>query len=94
MLRRAAAAGYGIFLFGRYRGRGAGEDRSRPTTPLPVGGPVIVGSGLTIAGATFCPRLPWLPYFTTMGAPVAIGMVVVVLISVRAQIALRCLFPG
>ena len=41
--------------------------------------PVIVGSGLTIAGATFCLSFARLPYFTTMGAPVAIGMVVVVL---------------
>jgi RND superfamily putative drug exporter len=40
--------------------------------------PVIVGSGLTIAGATYCLSFARLPYFSTMGAPVAIGMVVVV----------------
>jgi RND superfamily putative drug exporter len=37
-----------------------------------------VGSGLTIAGATYCLSFARLPYFSTMGAPVAIGMVVVV----------------
>ncbi len=44
--------------------------------------PVIVGSGLTIAGATYCLSFARLPYFTTMGAPVAIGMIVVVAIAV------------
>ncbi|MGC2713074.1 MAG: MMPL family transporter, partial [Pseudolabrys sp.] len=44
--------------------------------------PVIVGSGLTIAGATYCLSFARLPYFSTMGAPVAIGMVVVVAIAV------------
>ena len=37
-----------------------------------------MGSGLTIAGATYCLSFARLPYFTTMGAPVAIGMIVVV----------------
>jgi putative drug exporter of the RND superfamily len=41
-----------------------------------------VGSGLTIAGATYCLSFTRLPYFATMGAPVAIGMVVVVAIAV------------
>ena len=40
------------------------------------------GSGLTIAGATYCLSFARLPYFTTMGAPVAIGMIVVVAIAV------------
>jgi hypothetical protein len=50
-----AATDYGIFIFGRYReARGAGEDRETAyyTTFRSVT-PVIVGSGLTIAGATF-----------------------------------------
>ena len=37
-----------------------------------------MGSGLTIAGATYCLSFARLPYFSTMGAPVAIGMIVVV----------------
>src|SRR5882757_4919441 len=80
MLAIAAATDYGIFIFGRYReARGAGEDRETAyyTTFRSVG-PVIVGSGLTIAGATYCLSFARLPYFTTMGAPVAIGMLVLV----------------
>jgi RND superfamily putative drug exporter len=40
---------------------------------------VVLGSGLTIAGATYCLSFARLPWFNTMGAPVAIGMLVVVL---------------
>jgi RND superfamily putative drug exporter len=80
MLAIAAATDYGIFIFGRYReARGMGEDRdSAYYTTFKSVAPVIVGSGLTIAGATFCLSFSRLPYFSTMGAPVAIGMVVVV----------------
>ncbi|WP_029114471.1 RND family transporter [Mycobacterium sp. URHB0044] len=84
MLAIAAATDYGIFVFGRYReARGMGEDRDAAyyTTFRSVA-PVIVGSGLTIAGATYCLSFARLPYFSTMGAPVAIGMIVVVAIAV------------
>ena len=84
MLAIAAATDYGIFLFGRYReARGMGEDRDTAyyTTFRSVS-PVIVGSGLTIAGATYCLSFARLPYFATMGEPVAIGMIVVVAIAV------------
>ena len=80
MLGIAAATDYGIFIFGRYReARSAGQDRDTAyyTTFRSVS-PVIVGSGLTIAGATYCLSFARLPYFSTMGAPVAIGMIVVV----------------
>jgi putative drug exporter of the RND superfamily len=80
MLAIAAATDYGIFIFGRYReARGSGLDRDDAyyTTFRSVA-PVIIGSGLTIAGATYCLSFCRLPYFATMGAPVAIGMVVVV----------------
>jgi RND superfamily putative drug exporter len=40
---------------------------------------VVLGSGLTIAGATFCLSFTNLPYFQTLGVPLAIGMVVCVL---------------
>ncbi|CDO06013.1 MMPL family transporter [Mycolicibacterium cosmeticum] len=83
MLAIAAATDYGIFIFGRYReDRGLGLDRddSYYATFKSVA-PVIVGSGLTIAGATYCLSFCRLPYFSTMGAPVAIGMVVVVVIA-------------
>ena len=39
---------------------------------------VILGSGLTIAGATFCLHFTRLPYFQTLGIPLAIGMLVAV----------------
>jgi RND superfamily putative drug exporter len=84
MLAIAAATDYGIFIFGRYReARGMGEDRDTAYyTTFKSVAPVIVGSGLTIAGATYCLSFARLPYFSTMGAPVAIGMIVVVAIAV------------
>ncbi|RDH79665.1 MMPL family transporter [Mycolicibacterium moriokaense] len=84
MLAIAAATDYGIFIFGRYReARASGLDRDDAyyTTFRSVA-PVIIGSGLTIAGATYCLSFARLPYFSTMGAPVAIGMVVVVAAAV------------
>ncbi|SCX01579.1 RND family transporter [Mycolicibacterium fluoranthenivorans] len=84
MLAIAAATDYGIFIFGRYRedrGLGLDKDDSYYATFKSVA-PVIVGSGLTIAGATYCLSFCRLPYFATMGAPVAIGMIVVVMIAV------------
>jgi putative drug exporter of the RND superfamily len=80
MLAIAAATDYGIFIFGRYReARASGLDRDDAYyTTFKSVAPVIVGSGLTIAGATYCLSFARLPYFSTMGAPVAIGMVVVV----------------
>ncbi|MBB3748429.1 RND superfamily putative drug exporter [Mycolicibacterium sp. BK634] len=84
MLAIAAATDYGIFIFGRYRedrGMGLDRDDSYYATFKSVA-PVIVGSGLTIAGATYCLSFARLPYFTTMGAPVAIGMLVIVAIAV------------
>jgi RND superfamily putative drug exporter len=84
MLGIAAATDYGIFMFGRYsEARAAGEDRETAyyTTFRSVT-PVVVGSGLTIAGATYCLSFARLPYFSTMGLPVAIGMLVVVAAAV------------
>jgi RND superfamily putative drug exporter len=84
MLAIAAGTDYGIFIFGRYRedrGIGLNRDDSYYATFKSVA-PVIVGSGLTIAGATYCLSFARLPYFSTMGAPVAIGMIVVVAIAV------------
>ncbi|HET6734739.1 RND family transporter [Mycobacterium sp.] len=77
----AAATDYAIFLIGRYQeARGAGEDRESAYYTM-FGGTahVVLGSGLTIAGATFCLSFTRLPYFQTLGIPLAIGMVVCVL---------------
>lgn len=84
MLAIAAGTDYGIFLIGRYQeALRAGEDRETAyyTTFRGVA-PVVLGSGLTIAGATYCLSFTRLPWFNTMGAPVAIGMLVVVLAGV------------
>ncbi len=80
MLAIAAGTDYGIFLIGRYQeARAAGEDRETAYyTTFKGVAPVVLGSGLTIAGATYCLSFARLPWFNTMGAPVAIGMIVVV----------------
>ncbi|MGH3560875.1 MAG: MMPL family transporter, partial [Mycobacterium sp.] len=80
MLAIAAGTDYGIFLIGRYReARVAGEDRidAYYTTVRSVT-PVVLGSGLTIAGASAVLYFTRLPYFHTMGIPVSVGMIVVV----------------
>lgn len=81
MLAIAAGTDYGIFLLGRYQEALAeGEDRETAYyTTFKGVAPVVLGSGLTIAGATYCLSFSRLPWFNTMGAPVAIGMLVVVL---------------
>jgi RND superfamily putative drug exporter len=76
----AAATDYAIFLIGRYQeARGSGEDRESAFYTMFRGtAHVVLGSGLTIAGATFCLSFTRLPYFQTLGIPLAIGMVVAV----------------
>ncbi|WP_078312149.1 RND family transporter [Mycobacterium sp. 96-892] len=75
-----AGTDYGIFLFGRYQeARQRGEDReSAYYTAFSGVVPVILGSGLAIAGATFCLSFTRLNYFRTMGIPSALGMLVAV----------------
>ena len=77
----AAATDYAIFLIGRYQeARAVGESREDAYYTMFKGtAHVVLGSGLTIAGATFCLHFTNLPYFQTLGVPLAIGMVVVVL---------------
>jgi RND superfamily putative drug exporter len=84
MLAIAAGTDYGIFLVGRYQeARAAGEDREAAYYSTFKGvAPVILGSGLTIAGATYCLSFSRLPWFRTMGPPVSIGMIVVTLAGV------------
>lgn len=82
----AAGTDYAIFLVGRYHeARQAGEDRETAFYTMYHGtAHVILGSGLTIAGATYCLSFTRLPYFQTMGIPLAIGM----LISVFAALTM------
>ena len=83
MLAIAAGTDYAIFLVGRYQeARQAGEDRATAYYTMFRGtAHVILGSGLTIAGATYCLSFTRLPYFQTLGVPLAIGMLVVVVVA-------------
>ena len=76
----AAATDYAIFLIGRYQeARSVGESREDAYYTMYRGtAHVVLGSGLTIAGATFCLHFTNLPYFQSLGIPLALGMVVVV----------------
>jgi RND superfamily putative drug exporter len=79
----AAGTDYGIFIIGRYQeARQAGEDRETAFYTMYRGtAHVILGSGLTIAGATFCLSFARMPYFQTLGVPCAIGMLVAVAVA-------------
>ncbi|WP_062894840.1 MMPL/RND family transporter, partial [Mycobacterium avium] len=67
---------YGIFLMGRYHeARQVGESREDSFYIAYRGvAPIIIGSGLTIAGACYCLTFARLNYFHTMGPAVAITM--------------------
>ena len=79
----AATTDYAIFLIGRYQeARTVGEDRESAYYTMFRGtAHVVLGSGMTIAGATFCLSFTRLPYFQTLGIPLAVGMVVAVLVA-------------
>jgi putative drug exporter of the RND superfamily len=83
MLAIAAGTDYGIFFIGRYQeALRAGEDhKTAYYTTFRGTAPVVLGSGLTIAGAIFCLSFTHLPYFKSMGVPVAIGMIVAVAVA-------------
>ncbi|MGV0992724.1 MAG: RND family transporter [Mycobacterium sp.] len=80
MVAIAAGTDYVIFLFGRYQeARGKGKDKESAYYEMFHGTThVILGSGLTIAGALFCLHFTRSPMFHSMGVPLAIGMVVMV----------------
>ena len=79
----AATTDYAIFLIGRYQeARSIGEDRESAYYTMFHGtAHVVLGSGMTIAGATFCLSFTRLPYFQTLGIPLFIGMVVAVVVA-------------
>ncbi|OBK06708.1 RND family transporter, partial [Mycobacterium sp. 1245852.3] len=80
MLALAAGTDYVIFLLGRYQEeRSKGLDREEAFYVSYHGvSHVILGSGLTIAGATMCLSFTTLPYFNTMGLPCAISVLVII----------------
>ena len=86
----AAGTDYAIFLIGRYQeARQNGEDaESAYYTAFHGVAHVILGSGLTVAGAVLCLRLTRLAYFKSLAFPSAIGLLVVVLASLTAAPAI------
>ncbi|AGB21302.1 Transport protein [Mycobacterium sp. JS623] len=79
----AAGTDYVIFLLGRYQERrNDGFDREASFYDMYRGtSHVILGSGLTIAGAVFCLYFTRLPYFQSLGIPAAIGVFVALIAS-------------
>ncbi|BBX61152.1 membrane protein [Mycobacterium saskatchewanense] len=79
----AAGTDYAIFVVGRYQeARGAGEDRGRAFYTMFHGtAHIVLGSGLTVAGAVACLSFTRLPYFQSLGVPAAIGIVVALIAS-------------
>ena len=79
----AAGTDYGIFIIGRYQeARQAGEDTETAFYTMYRGtAHVILGSGLTIAGATFCLSFARMTYFQTLGVPCAVGMLTAVAVA-------------
>ncbi len=76
----AAGTDYAIFLMGRYQeARQNDEDpESAYYTAFHGVAHVILGSGLTIAGAMLCLRLTRLAYFKSLAYPSAIALIVAV----------------
>ena len=79
-LTLGAGTDYGIFLIGRYHeARLDGESREDAYYTAYKGvSHVIIGSGLTIAGACACLTFARLNYFHTMGPAVAISMLLTI----------------
>jgi len=74
----AAGTDYAIFILGRYHeARHVGQARVAAFATMYHGtAHIILGSGLTIAGAVFCLHFTRLPYFQTMAIPAATGVLV------------------
>ncbi len=82
----AAGTDYAIFFLGRYQeARGAGEDRETAFHTMFHGtAHVVLGSGLTVAGAVSCLAFTRMPYYQSLGIPSGIG----VLVSLLAALTL------
>ncbi len=77
----AAGTDYAIFIIGRYH-EGRSLQMSKEDAYYDTFGGVsrvILGSGLTIVGATLCLYVTRLPYFSSLGIPCSLGLLVVVL---------------
>ena len=83
VLAIAASTDYAIFWVGRYQeARSRGLDRKAAYYNMFSGtAHVIVGSGLTVAGAMYCMSFTRLPYFHSLGLPCSMGLLVVLAAS-------------
>ena len=92
-LTLGAGTDYGIFLMGRYQE--ARQDGESPEeayyTAFHGVAPIIIGSGLTIAGACACLSFARLNYFHTMGPAVAIAMLFTIAMALTLAPALLTL---
>ncbi|ORV84726.1 hypothetical protein AWC11_21200 [Mycobacterium interjectum] len=79
----AAGTDYAIFFVGRYQeARGTGEDKETAYHTMYRGtAHIVLGSGLTVAGAVFCLSFTRLPYFQSLGIPAALGILVALIAS-------------
>ena len=74
----AAGTDYAIFVVGRYQEeRRAGQERESAFYTMFHGtAHVVLGSGLTVAGAVACLTFTRNPYFQSLGIPAALGILV------------------
>jgi RND superfamily putative drug exporter len=86
----AAGTDYAIFLIGRYQeARAKGATREESYYEMFHGtAHVVLGSGLTIAGAIYCLSFTRMPYFQTLGVPCAIGIITGVAVALTLGPAL------
>jgi putative drug exporter of the RND superfamily len=86
----AAGTDYAIFILGRFHeARHIGQDRVTAFETMYQGtSHIILGSGLTIAGAVFCLTFTRLPYFSSLGVPAATGVLVAVVAALTLAPAL------
>jgi len=86
----AAGTDYAIFILGRFHeARYAGQDRVSAFNTMYHGtAHIILGSGLTIAGAVLCLSFTRLPYFQSLGIPAGIGVAVAVVAALTLAPAL------
>ena len=86
----AAGTDYAIFILGRFHeARQTGQDRVDAFGTMYRGtAHIILGSGLTIAGAVMCLTFTRLPYFNSLGIPAGIGVLVAVIAALSLAPAL------
>lgn len=89
----AAGTDYAIFILGRFHeARYAGQDRVTAYNTMYRGtSHIILGSGLTIAGAVFCLMFTRLPYFQSLGIPAGTGVLVAVVAALTLAPAMLCI---